>query len=90
MTMAFFRLDRPAWVHGTYYAASAQTPIVIEVPDELKPSRTWEPCDGPATAAAPINLPDAKALSEIQADTAKAKAAAKTGMSAEPKGGAKK
>lgn len=82
--MAFWKLTRPAWIHGNYYAATPQQPLVIELPASVKPSIHWEAVAGPATTTPPVNLPgDAKSFNEMNADKLKAKEVlGKSGMGA--------
>lgn len=82
--MAFWKLTRPAWVHGTYYAATQGAPVVIELPDSVEPSKHWEKVAGPATTEPPVNLPAyMKSFNEMNADKLKAKEVlGKSGMGA--------
>lgn len=49
--MAKYKLTKSAYVGGQYYEASATQPVVVEVGDDVTPSRTWEALDDAARAA---------------------------------------
>lgn len=49
--MAKYLITEPAVVGTQYFDASAQSPSVIELPDDVDPSQLWEPVDAAAVAA---------------------------------------
>jgi len=49
--MAKYKLFESAYVGDTYVRADARTPAIIEVDEEVEPSRTWQPIDKAAESA---------------------------------------
>jgi hypothetical protein len=49
--MARYRISAPAYIEGEYYFASNVEPAEVVLPDDVAPSRKWEPLDAAASAA---------------------------------------
>jgi hypothetical protein len=49
--MAKYRLTSSAYVEGAHTFATPQYPVILELEDDIPPSRTWEPLDEGAVKA---------------------------------------